>query len=139
MTAKSIAIASFLLTATAGLVAILVADEVRKAAHHDRWLQHDISRPRPPVVEPVGGPPPAPTPVPVDAVILFDGTNLDAWRTSGGRPARWTVSDGYMEVARGRVRFTPGPSSATFNSTSSGPPLNRRLARGKTGGIAVSS
>jgi Domain of Unknown Function (DUF1080) len=85
----------------AGLVAILVADEARETASHVRWLQHDISRPRPPVVEPVGGPPAAPTPAPKDAVILFDGTNLDAWRAPGGKPARWKVSDGIMEVAPG--------------------------------------
>lgn len=101
MTAKSLAFACLSLTATAGLVAMLVADEARNAANHVRWLQHDISRPRPPVVEPVGGPAASPAPVPKDAVILFDGTNLDAWQAPGGKPARWKVDDGYMEVAPG--------------------------------------
>jgi Domain of Unknown Function (DUF1080) len=101
MTARSIALACLSLMATAGIVAILVADEVRIMANHVRWLQHDISRPKPPVVEPVGPPPAAPTHVPGDAVILFDGTNLDAWRAPGGGPARWKVSDGFMEVAPG--------------------------------------
>jgi Domain of Unknown Function (DUF1080) len=101
MTVKSIAFACFFLTATAGLVAILVADEVRNMTSHSRWLQHDISRPRPPVVDPVGGPAMIPAPAPKDAVILFDGSNLDAWRTPEGGPAPWKVSDGFMEVAAG--------------------------------------
>ena len=101
MTAKSIALACYSVTAMAGFVAILVADEVRIMADQSRWLQHDISRPRPPVVDPVGSPPAAPAPAPKDAVILFDGTNLDAWRAPGGTPARWKVSDGFMEVAPG--------------------------------------
>jgi hypothetical protein len=101
MTTKSSAFACLSLTATAGLVAILFADEVRIMANRGRWLQHDTSRPKPPVVEPVGSPPAAPSPVPGDSVVLFDGTNLDAWRADDGRPARWKLSDGFMEVAPG--------------------------------------
>ena len=99
MTAKSIAITGLSLTAAAGLIAILVADEVRPTANHGRWLQHDISRPRPQVVEPVSSP--STSPAPADAVVLFDGTNLDAWRSIGGRVARWKISDGFVEVAPG--------------------------------------
>ena len=136
MTSKSIALTCFSLMVGAGLVAILVADEVRKAAHHDRWLQHDISRPRPPVVEPVGGPPAAPAPAPNDAVILFDGTNLDAWRAPGGRPARWRVSSGVMEVAPGTGAIETKGNSATFNCTSSGPRPNRPPARDRIAATA---
>ncbi len=100
MTARS-TFTCLCLLGTVALVAMLVADEVGDATVRARWLQHDISRPRPPVVEPVGSPPVAPTAVPGDAVILFDGTNLDAWRTDDGRPAKWKVSDGFMEVAPG--------------------------------------
>jgi hypothetical protein len=39
---------------------------------------------------------------PADAIILFDGTNLDAWeRTADDMPARWVLEDGAMTVARG--------------------------------------
>jgi hypothetical protein len=40
---------------------------------------------------------------PSDAVVLFDGRSLDDWQSadSGGKPARWTVADGYMEVVAG--------------------------------------
>ena len=39
--------------------------------------------------------------VPGDAVILFDGTGLDAWQRQDGTPAAWVVRDGYMEIAPG--------------------------------------
>jgi hypothetical protein len=34
-------------------------------------------------------------------VVLFDGTNLDAWQTPEGKPARWKVADGFMGVSPG--------------------------------------
>jgi hypothetical protein len=62
---------------------------------------HDENRPQPKAVDP--GPPPAtPVPAPSDAVVLFDGSGLSAWRTKkDGSPARWKVENGYMEVAAG--------------------------------------
>ncbi|MBL9077605.1 MAG: DUF1080 domain-containing protein [Planctomycetes bacterium] len=62
----------------------------------DGFRVHDAARPRPPVVDP-GPAPREPAPVPADAVRLFDGTDLAAWR-SGDGAARWTVRDGCMEV-----------------------------------------
>ena len=41
------------------------------------------------------------TPPPADATILFDGTSLENWLDDKNAPARWTVRDGYMEVAAG--------------------------------------
>src|SRR5436190_10250180 len=38
---------------------------------------------------------------PSDAVVLFDGTGLDAWRHGDGRPPAWKVTDGYVEVSPG--------------------------------------
>jgi hypothetical protein len=44
----------------------------------------------------------APGAPPSDAVILFDGKNVDAWQSAnGGGPARWTVDQGDMVVAPG--------------------------------------
>jgi hypothetical protein len=51
-------------------------------------------QPVPPKVTPTaqpGGPP-------SDAIILFDGKNLDAWQSAEGKPAGWEVKDGIMTV-----------------------------------------
>jgi hypothetical protein len=42
-----------------------------------------------------------PVPPPSDAVVLFDGQGLDAWRDRDRGPARWEVRDGYMEAVPG--------------------------------------
>ncbi len=62
----------------------------------DEWPIHSLDRPQPPVVDP--GPAGDPVPPPSDAVVLFDGTNLDRWRAADGGPAPWKVENGAMEV-----------------------------------------
>lgn len=43
-----------------------------------------------------------PGPVPSDAVVLFDGKNLDQWESvKDGSPAKWLVKDGAMTVVKG--------------------------------------
>ncbi len=54
---------------------------------------------RPPVVTPAPLTTPA-VPPPSDAEILFDGASLDAWQKTNGKPAGWTVHDGYLQVRR---------------------------------------
>lgn len=62
------------------------------------WRVHDVDRPNPPVVDP-GPAPEAPAPVPSDATVLFDGTNLDAWQNGSGDDAQWKIlPDGSMQV-----------------------------------------
>jgi hypothetical protein len=65
-----------------------------------KWKIHDLNRPVPPVVDPgtsstqdAAGRPPS------DAVVLFDGKDLSLWVDKDGKPARWKVENGYMEVA----------------------------------------
>ena len=41
------------------------------------------------------------TTAPSDAIILFDGTNLDEWSNSKGAAAGWKVADGAMTVVKG--------------------------------------
>ncbi len=62
------------------------------------WHVHDSARPRPVAVDP-GPAPAAPAKAPADAKVLFDGTNLDAWKGNDGE-AKWKLADGYMEVNR---------------------------------------
>lgn len=38
---------------------------------------------------------------PSDAIIIFDGTNLDAFTDLSGNPASWTIEDGAMTVKPG--------------------------------------
>ncbi len=58
---------------------------------------HDPDRPQPPVVQNAGA---VVIPPPSDAIVLFDGKNLDAWKIKDG-PAPWEVRDGVM-VAKGK-------------------------------------
>lgn len=64
-----------------------------------KYKIHDPDRPQPPVVEPgKAGDPVGP---PSDAIILFDGSNFDEWRSADGSEAGWKVVDGAMEVVPG--------------------------------------
>lgn len=58
-----------------------------------KWHVHDPDRPHPPIVTPgekVGD-------ASSDAVVLFDGKNLDQWVDAKGQPTKWVVKDGAME------------------------------------------
>jgi len=67
------------------------------------WAQHDLDRPQPTVVDPgTGVPPEAPGRPPADAVVLFGGNDLSAWKSSkDGKDAPWKVENGYFEVVKG--------------------------------------
>lgn len=60
-----------------------------------KWRVHDDARPRPEVVQPGETAANAPS----DAIVLFDGKNLDEWvMEKDGSPADWIVKEGFMEV-----------------------------------------
>jgi hypothetical protein len=74
----------------APITAFLFAQEQKTPISTELW------QPIPPVVTPAEG-----TQPPSDAIVLFDGTNLDNWTNEKGGPAGWTVADGCMTVKPG--------------------------------------
>ncbi len=87
--------AGIALAAVAGATVFVHAEE-----RLGKWLIHDMSRPRPPVITPgTASTAEKPGDPPSDAIVLFDGKNLDSWVGSSGKPAQWKVENGYMEGA----------------------------------------
>jgi len=82
----------------ASLAALALAP-LASAQPVQRFKAHDMSRPRPPVVQPA--PQALPVPPPSDAVVLFDGTDLSQWRSADGGPAKWVIRDGAIESVAG--------------------------------------
>ena len=83
-------------------VAIVAALTVVVAAGHRIWAQrwlHGIIWPEPPVVTPGDDKHSAPS----DAVVLFDGKNLDAWKGA----EKWTVDPDGAFTAKGKRALVP--------------------------------
>jgi hypothetical protein len=97
------------------------------------WRVHDDARPRPVVVMPGA----APGQPPSDAVILFDGTGLAAWRTAKGETPKWKVENGYMEVVKGAgdilTREAFGDSQLHVEWRTPTPPSGDSQERGNSG------
>jgi hypothetical protein len=95
---KSIAI--FAVTATVLLACEQSQTSVeKKEAGIVQWKSHDMSRPRPQVME--GLPQTLPAPAPPNATVLFDGKDLSQWTNMKNEPAAWKVENGYMEIIPG--------------------------------------
>lgn len=124
------------------LVAALTASTLTASAQDDRdpanWEIHDRERPSPEVVRPgspsiqdeVGQPP-------SDAVVLFDGSSLDAWQTPDGEAAPWRVVDGTFEVVAGtggiRTREAFGDVQLHLEWAAPDPPVGEDQDRGNSG------
>jgi hypothetical protein len=85
--------------AAIGLNGALLADNHVKPEETEVW------EPEPAVVTPGQG-----TAPPSDAVVLFDGSKLDAWESVDGGAAGWDVADGAMTVkpGSGNIRSRQG-------------------------------
>lgn len=55
----------------------------------------EVWEPVPPVITPGDG-----TAPPSDAIILFDGTDMDQWEKPNGDPVGWKMADGAMTVVK---------------------------------------
>ncbi|MHA6720637.1 3-keto-disaccharide hydrolase [Sphingomonas sp. RS6] len=75
-----------------------------------KWHVHDPDRPAPDVVTPEAKPGGAPS----DAIVLFDGTSLDAWRAER---KLWPVENGVMTVPS---RASSGGENALITKQSFG-------------------
>lgn len=65
------------------------------------WVVHDPFRPQPRQIDPgTVTPREDPGVPPSDAIVLFDGTNLDAWEGSKGTPPKWKMGDGFFECGK---------------------------------------
>lgn len=90
-----------LMTSMAALLALAapaLAQDAPEPTREERQAQSrvtEIAGPEPRLVQTPEGEPPS------DAVVLFDGTNLDRWESVNGGAAEWVVEDGAMRVARG--------------------------------------
>ena len=80
-------------------VTVLVTAHASFAQTPSRWKQHDMTRPRPPVVTPAAQQ--LPVAAPADAILLFDGNDLSQWQSENAEPPKWIVKDGYMESVPG--------------------------------------
>ena len=81
------------------LLAALALTPLAPAQSLAHFRAHDMSRPRPPVVQPA--PQALPVPPPSDAIVLFDGRDLSQWRSADGGPAKWVIEDGAIESVAG--------------------------------------
>ncbi|MDZ8118774.1 3-keto-disaccharide hydrolase [Pontiella agarivorans] len=76
------------------LFAATVAVCAEKPMLPSGWRMHDNERPQPEKVTAGKTDSDAPS----DAIILFDGTSMNAWESKDGGPVKWTLEKGYMEV-----------------------------------------
>ncbi len=109
----------------------------------DGWRVHDIDRPQPTVVTPGKKCGDAPS----DAIVLFDGTNLDAWKGQVLNDkkrkkfnlkgeALWKVENGYVECTRTGDLFTRqefGSCQLHIEWATENPPNGKSQGRGNSG------
>ena len=88
--------ASIALTGTAVIAQETPEPQETREERVARSAVTEIWEPVPETVQTPEGAPPS------DAVVLFDGSNLDAWEAKEGGAAEWLVEDGVMSVARGK-------------------------------------
>ncbi|MBI9018539.1 MAG: DUF1080 domain-containing protein [Phycisphaerae bacterium] len=93
----------FILIAGVIVAAMLVTLQAAELIKEYKWGVHDNSRPKPKIITPgtfstddaVGK-------APSDAIVLFDGKNLDKWCDNNGTsPSKWIIKDGVMESVKG--------------------------------------
>jgi hypothetical protein len=119
--------------------ALVAALAVAAAQAPKDWPIHDESRPRPEVVTPgTFSTPDEPGRPPSDAIVLFDGKDLSAWKSSkDGGPAPWKVENGYVEVVKktGGIETKQGFGDCQLHVEwqAPAPPVGKGQDRGNSG------
>jgi len=80
-----------------GFMGSAVAQKTPSTVPGQDWRIHSWERPTPPVVDPGETTNDAPS----DAIVLFDGDDLDNWVASDGSESGWIIRDGVMESVKG--------------------------------------
>jgi len=96
--------AGFLFLPRNFLLAALICSSASglRAEPDPNWLDHDRTRPLPPVVTPAtASTQEQPGQPPSDATILFDGKDLSQWVAMDGSPTKWVVKESAMECVPG--------------------------------------
>ncbi len=135
--AKSFLSSTFLKLAALGALP-LAGSLVCLAQPDPNWLDHDRTRPEPPVVTPAtpstqeqAGQPPS------DATVLFNGKDLSNWCSMDGTPTKWITRDGYMECVKGsgyvRTLQNFGDCQLHVEWATPNPPHGEGQGRGNSG------
>ncbi len=85
----------------ATVASVMAQDDVKKYPEPEKMRpgMSEFWTPQPKIVTPGDI---ATNSAPSDAIVLFDGTNLDAWQSPNGGPALWNVHDGVMTVDKSK-------------------------------------
>jgi hypothetical protein len=95
------------------------------------WKQHDMKRQLPAVVEP--GQSNLPLAPPSDAIVLFDGSSLDAWQGPEGKELNWIIRDGAMEIEEHHRHAGGGEQAQRGQNVWDCPLHHLYLAQGRAG------
>jgi lysophospholipase L1-like esterase len=104
--------------------------QLRGRTHESGEWRMPIEWPRPKVVDP--GPAHAgPAPVPADAIVLFDGSGMEAWKNAD----TWRVADGVVTVGTGMIETKQdfGDCQLHVEYRMPTPPKGKGQARGNSG------
>ncbi|NLC57609.1 MAG: DUF1080 domain-containing protein [Armatimonadetes bacterium] len=135
------------LVAVAGLCVVAAAVAQRSLGYQDtpllpggKWHVHDGERPQPRVVTPgTASTPEQPGQPPSDAIVLFDGTNLERWHDGKGQPSRWKVENGVLVATPGAgnlvTRDEFGDCQLHLEWAAPNPPTGEGQDRGNSGVI----
>lgn len=103
----------------------------------NKYRVHDGTRPQPPVITPpTFSTPDAPGRAPSDAIVLFDGTSMDRWKSANGDgPAPWKIENGAMVVGGGNIvsRDEFGDCQLHIEFCAPNPPKGQDQGRGNSG------